>query len=81
MKSITLTIMVAAVVSACANTQPQERTMPREHSSRAVPASSTSDARRGSAPKIELQIYHNPDLHLAAFDPGPRRLQELGTSS
>lgn len=73
MKSITLTIMAAAVVSACAITPPQERTMPLELSPRAVPASSSSDARRGPAPNVDLQIYSNPDLNLAAF--------EFGTSS
>jgi uncharacterized lipoprotein YmbA len=75
MKSIVLTIIAAAVVSACAVTQYQEPTMSLEHSPRAVPASSPSDARRGSAPKIDLQIYANPDLNLAAFD------QQLGTFS
>jgi hypothetical protein len=72
MKTLTLTIMAAAVVSACAITPHQEHTMPRGHSDQAVPATSTSDARRGSEPNVELQIYDNPDLHLAAFDPGPR---------
>lgn len=70
MKSITLTIMMAALVSACAITQPQDRTMPREHSPQAVPASSTSDARGGPAPNVDLQIYSNPDLNLAAFEFG-----------
>lgn len=74
MKLFTLTIVVAAVVSACAITQPQERTMSLEHSPRAVPAASPSDARRGATPNVDLQIYANPDLHLAAFD------QELGTA-
>jgi hypothetical protein len=67
MKFITLTIMGAAVVSACAITP---RTMPLEHSPRAVPASSPSDARRGPAPNIDLQIYATPDLNLAAFEFG-----------
>jgi hypothetical protein len=73
MKSIVLTIVVAAVVSACAITPLQDPTMSLEHSPRAVPASTPSDARRGSAPKIDLQIYANPDLNLAAM--------EFGTSS
>jgi hypothetical protein len=73
MKSITLTIIATAVVSACAFTPQQERTMSIEPSPRAVPASSPSDARRGRAPNIDLQIYANPDLNLAAF--------EFGTSS
>lgn len=87
MKSITLTIIVAAVVSACAITPPQEPTMQLERSPqavpassssdtrRAIPASSSSDARREAAPNIDLQIYSNPDLQLAAFD------QQFGTSS
>ena len=68
MKSITLTIMVAAVVSACAITPPQERTMSLEHSPRAVPASSASDVRREATPNIDLQIYSNPDLNLAGLE-------------
>jgi hypothetical protein len=73
MKSIALTIIAAAVVSACAVTQYQEPTMSLEHSPRAVPASSISDVRREATPNIDLQIYANPDLNLAAF--------EFGTSS
>lgn len=75
MKSITLTIIAAAVVSACAITPPQEPTMQLERSPQAVPASSSSDVRREAAPNIDLQIYSNPDLQLAAFD------QHFGTSS
>jgi len=73
MKLITLTIIAAAVVSACAITSPQERTMSLELSPRAVPASSTSDVRHEATPNIDLQIYSNPDLQLAAL--------ELGTAS
>ncbi|HEU4646659.1 MAG TPA: hypothetical protein VFS80_13960 [Burkholderiales bacterium] len=70
MKFITLTIVVAAVVSACAITPPQERTLSLEHSPRAVPAASTSDARREATPNVDLQIYSNPDLNLAALELG-----------
>ena len=74
MKSITLTIIAAALVSACAITPDQGPTMQRELSPQAVPVSSASDTRRWLAPTEEFQIYENPDLHLAAVDP------QLGTS-
>lgn len=67
MKLITPTIIAAALVSACAITSPQEGAMSLEHSSRTVPASATSDVRREATPNVDLQIYNNPDLHLAAL--------------
>ena len=73
MKSIVLTIIAAAVVSACGITPPQARSMQLELSPQAVPASSTSDARHEATPNIDLQIYSNPDLQLATL--------ELGTAS
>lgn len=66
MKSITLTIIAAAVVSACAITPDQGSTMQLERSPQAVPASSSSDVRREATPNVDLQIYYNPDLQLAA---------------
>jgi hypothetical protein len=72
-----MTIMAAALVSACASTPHQEL---REHSAQGVPDSSPSDTRRRPEPNVELQIYENPDLHLAAVDPDPRRRQALRTS-
>ena len=74
MKSITLTIIAAAMVSACAITPDQGSTMQLERSLQAVPVTSVSDTRRWLAPTDEFQIYENPDLHLAAVD------QQLGTS-
>jgi hypothetical protein len=68
MKSIALTIIAAAMVSACGITPSQEGTMSLEHSPRAVPTSSTSDARQEATPNIDLQIYENPDLQLAALE-------------
>lgn len=80
MKSITLTIIAAALVSACALTAPQERTMSIELSPQVMPSSSSPDVRRAvpasipavrqeATPNIDLQIYDNPDLHLAALEP------------
>lgn len=68
MKSITLTIIAAAVVSACAITSDQGRPMQLERSPQAVPASSSSNVRHEATPNIDLQIYDNPDLHLAALE-------------
>ena len=81
MKSITLAIITAALVSACAITPDQGSTMQLQLSPQAVPtatsssdtrqpvpASSRSDVRQEATPNIDLQIYYNPDLQLAVLE-------------
>ena len=78
MKTITLTIIAAAMVSACAITPDQGSTM--QLAPQAAPTSSTTEVRRAgpassapavrqeATPNVDLQIYYNPDLQLAGLE-------------